>query len=54
MPGKWSKAVPEGNGPVPHDEVWPNQPTVADLYRIVKERFDKLDRKLDELVEKTR
>ena len=69
MPRKWIKAVPEGNGPVPHhDEVGPDQPTMVDLYRMIKERFDRSDsnmdkmtslfgrsdRKLDELTEKMR
>ena len=43
--------VPKGNGPVCHDEVGPDQPTLADLYRMIEEHFDKLDRKLDELTE---
>ena len=54
MPRKWSKSVPEGNGPVCHDKVGSDSPTMADLYRMVKERFDKSDRKLDDLIEKTR
>ena len=34
---KQSKAVPEGNVPVPHqDEFGADQPTTADLYRMVK------------------
>ena len=51
MPRKWSKAVPEGNGLVPHEEVGSDQPTMADLF---KELFDKPDRKLDALTEKMR
>ena len=47
MPRKWSKAVPEGNGPVPDDEVGSGQPTIADLYRIIKERSEESDRKLE-------
>ena len=44
---KKSKAVPEGNGPVPHqDEFRSDQPTMADLYRMVNERFDQSDRYL--------
>ena len=67
MPRKRSKAVPEGSGPVPHhDEFGSDQPTMADLYRMIEERFDKSDRNLDkmkghqqdetldELMEKTR
>ena len=66
MPRKWSKAVPEGNGPVPHQEEFgPDQPTLADVYRLFKERldrqlkllegrFDQHNEKLDELMEDTR
>ena len=51
MPRKWSKAVSEGNNPVPHqDEIGPDQPTVAALYRMIKERFDKLDRNLERMM----
>ena len=33
MPRKWSKAVPEGNGLVPHhDELGYREPMMADLY----------------------
>ena len=63
---KKSKAVSEGNGPVPHqDEFGADKPTMADLYRMTKERcdqsdrylhrmeghFDQQDTKLDELTE---
>ena len=59
MPRKQSKAVPEGNGPVPqHDEFEPDQPTLADIYRLFEERLDRqLDRMkshFDELAEKMR
>ena len=54
MPRKWSEAVPEGNSPIPHDEVGSDPPTMADLYRIIEERFDTSDRKLNELTEKIR
>ena len=41
---KKSKAVPEGNGPVPHqDEFGSDQSTMADLYRMIEERFDRSD-----------
>ena len=65
MPRKESKAVPEDNGPVPQQEEFGSgQPTLADVYRMMKERFDQSDRywdsmkthfekKLDELVEMT-
>ena len=63
MPRNWSKAVPEGNGPVPqHDEFGPDQLTLTDMYRLFEERFnrqlnrmrtyyDQQDGKLDELIE---
>ena len=34
MPRKKSKAVPEGNGPVPHNDGFVcGEPTMADLYK---------------------
>ena len=52
MPRKGSEAVPEGNGPVPQQEkIGPGQPTLADVYRMVKELFDKSDRRLEKLTE---
>ena len=55
MPRSWSKAVPEGNGPAPQQEkLVSDQPTLADVYRMLEELFDKLDRKIDELVEEMR
>ena len=37
MPRKESEAVLEGNGPVPRqEELEPDQPTLADLYRLCK------------------
>ena len=69
MPRNWSKAALEGNGPVPQQEEFGyGQPTLADVYRMIKERFDQSDRylgrmkshfdqqdtKLDELMEVTR
>ena len=46
MPRKESKAVPEGNdGPVPQQkEFGSGQPTLADVYRMFKEQFDRSDR----------
>ena len=47
MPRKESDAVPEGNGPVPQQEEFgSSQPTVAEVYRMFKERFDHSDRYL--------
>ena len=65
MPRNWSKVVPEGNAPVRHDKVGPNQPTLADLYQMIEERFgrqqkhmerhfDQQDQKSDKLMEETR
>ena len=57
---KGSKAVPEGNGPVPQqNEFGSGEPTLADVYRLfvgrfdrqLKSCFDRWDRKLDEMVE---
>ena len=37
MPRNWSKAVPEGNGPVPQQEEFgPDQPTLADYVDFLK------------------
>ena len=52
MPRKWSKAVPEGNGPVPqYEEFGSNQPILADLYRLFEEIFGRQLKMIDELVE---
>ena len=60
MSRNWSKAVHEGNGPVPQQEKFgSDQPTLADVYRlfeesfnrrlkIMKYRFDQQDKKLDQ------
>ena len=51
----WSKAVPEGNGTVPQQEEFgSDQPTLADVYRMIEELFDKSSRKMDELAEEMR
>ena len=37
MQRNWSKAIPEGNGRVlQQDEFEPDQPTLADVYRLLK------------------
>ena len=55
MPRTWSKAVPEGNGLVSQQEEFgSDQSTLADIYRMVEELFDKSDRKMDQLTEKMR
>ena len=42
MRRNWSKAVPEGNSPVPQKEEFPpDQPTLADAYRLFEESFEK-------------
>ena len=54
---KASEAAPEGNDPVPQkEELGSGQPTLADIYRLCVERFDRmnsysdrLDKKLDEI-----
>ena len=55
MPRKESKAIPEDNDPVSQQEEFgSDQPTMADVYRMIEELFDKLDRKLYELTENLR
>ena len=46
MPRNWSKAVPEDNGSVPQPEFGPDQPTLAEIYRLFEKR---LDRKLNRM-----
>ena len=47
---KASEAVPEGNDPVPlKEELGSGQPTMEDVYRMMKEAFDRWDKKLDEI-----
>ena len=42
MPRNWSKAVPEGNGPVlQQEEFGSDQPTLADVYRHFEVRFER-------------
>ena len=53
MPRKESEAVPEGNGPILQQEkIGSGQPTMEDVYRMMKEAFDRWDRKLDEISDK--
>ena len=50
---KESEAVPEGNGPVPQKKkTRSGQSTWGDVYRMMKEAFDRWDKKLDEILEK--
>ena len=53
MPRKESEAVPEGNGSIlQQEEFGSGQPTMEDVYRMIKEAFDRSDRKLDEILDK--
>ena len=64
MPRKQIKAVPEGNGPVPHHhDFGSGELTTSELYRTLEENFDMIDknlgrmtssfdRRLDELIGK--
>ena len=55
MPRNWSEAVPEGNGPVPQQEEFASgQPTLATVYRIIEELFDKSDVRLEKLLDEMR
>ena len=48
IPRKKSKDVPQGNGPVPYcDELGCGEPMMADLYRMLKKSFDRMDKNLD-------
>ena len=50
MLGKASESVPEGNDPVPQKkERGSDQPTMEDVYRMMKEAFDRWDKQLDEI-----
>ena len=50
---KASEAVPEGNDPIlQQEEFGSGQPTMEDVYRMMKEAFDRWDRKLDEIPDK--
>ena len=50
---KASEAVPEGNDPVPQkEELGSDQPTLADIYRLCVERFDRMDSYSDRWNEK--
>ena len=54
MPRKWSKAVPKGNGPVPHhDQFGSQKPTMVDLNRTFEVKIDRMDKNLDRMSELT-
>ena len=51
MPRNMTKAVLEGNGPVPHnDEFGCGEPMMVDLYRMLKNNFDRMDNNLDRML----
>ena len=51
---KESEAVSEGSGPVPQQEVFgPNQPTLEEVCRMIKEVFEEWDRRIDNMREYT-
>ena len=53
MPRKESEAFPEGNGPIlQRKEFGSGQHTMEDVYRMMKDAFDRWDRKLDEILDK--
>ena len=54
MPRKQDKAVPEGNGPVPHHDKFGSDepPMMLELYRMIKERFGRSKKQFDDLTEK--
>ena len=59
MPRNWSKAVPEGNDFVPHqDEYEPDQSMLANVYRLFEERLgrqlNQMKSYFDEFTEKMR
>ena len=54
MPRKWSKAVPESNGPNSQEEEFGfDQSTLADVYRMIEELFNSA-RKMEEVADKIR
>ena len=54
MPRAKSKAVSEGNGLVIQDESGYDELTIAELYRVLKERFDGMDSHVEKLTGKIR
>ena len=50
MPRTKSKAVPEGNGSVPHDEYGSGELTKVKLYRVLKVRFDRSNKHLNNIL----
>ena len=55
MPWKESEVVPEGNGPVhQREEFGSGQPTLEDVYQMIKEAFDRWDKMLNEISDEAR
>ena len=55
MPRNWSEAVPEGNALVPRQEEFgSDQPSLADVHRMIEELVDKPDRKQNKHTENLR
>ena len=55
MPWKESEVVPEGNGPVhQREEFGSGQPTLEDVYQMMKEAFDRWDKMLNEISDEAR
>ena len=53
MPRKASKTVPESKGPVPQKEMLESgQLTMGDVYRLLVERFDRMDDRWNKKVDK--
>ena len=53
MPRKESEAIPEGNGPVPQQEEFGSgEPTLADVYQLFGERFDRQQKIMDSCVDR--
>ena len=44
-----TKAVPEGSGPFPLDEYGSDELLMVELYRVFKERFDKMNKHFDRM-----
>ena len=52
MQQKESEAVPAGNGSVPQQEEFGSGPTLADIYRLFEERFDRQQKVMDSSFDK--
>ena len=52
MPRTETKAVPEGNGPIPHDDYGSGEPIMAELYRVFKEGFYRMNKHFDIMTNK--